>query len=346
MEIYMKKFCAQCGAELTENGICPNCSQEQEEPKANETAPETIETTEETKPETPVEPESAEEQPQEEPANPEAEESAPETEAQTEEPATEAPEAEAQTEEPAAAPETFEYTQQPEAPRNTVEVPAADVEDVRPSKFYYAFRQVGNVLKHFFSKHTIDAISAQYSEILPIWVILLPVSAIISALSMTLSFDGTHGLSIGAGSLFSGMKLSGLEVFLISFAMSVAVEFVYSIAVMVFFRLFKIKTKFKAAANLTMSAYIAVTIVDLFNIITIGAFKSESTVLSSFGMIAFILLLYIGIINILRDKKPFWSFFLTMVCASLAALVAALVVTCPIIVMRGLQELANTTVAF
>ena len=324
----MDKFCKFCGAKLTEDGICPNCTAEQDEPKVEAAVPETIEKTEA---EAPVEPEVSE-QIQPEPIEPESEQS-------SEQP-------EPQYEEPEIAPGEPLNAQPQNYSRETVNLPPTEAQDIQPTKFYYAFRQIGNVLKHFFSKHTIDAISAQYAEILPIWVILLPVCAIISALSMTLSFDATHGLSIGAGSLFSGMKLSGLEVFIISFAMSAAVEFVYSIAVMVFFRTFKIKTKFKSAANLTMSAYIAVTVIDLFNIITIGTFKSESTTLSGFGMIAFILLLYLGIINVLKDKKPFWSFFLTMTCASLAALVAALVVTCPIIVMRGLQELANTTVAF
>ncbi len=317
----MDKFCKFCGAELNEDGVCPDCTAAQDEPKVEASVPET---TEDVKAEAPVEPEVSE------PIQSETVE----------------PEPEQSPEQPEIVPEKIWNAQQESYSEETVNVPPTETREIQPTKFYYAFRQIGNVLKHFFSKHTIDAISAQYAEILPIWVILLPVCAIISALSMTLSFDATHGLSIGAGSLFSGMKLSGLEVFVISFAMSVAVEFVYSIAVMVFFRTFKVKTKFKAAANLTMSAYIAVTVMDLFNIITIGTFKSESTTLSCFGMIAFILLLYLGITNVLKDKKPFWSFFLTMTCASLAALVAALVVTCPIIVMRGLQELANTTVAF
>ena len=294
----MDKFCTKCGAELPENGVCPNCSEAVDEVKAEQTAPEKTEIKEE-----PIQ------------------------------------EAETAQELPAQETEPEQTQEQPTA----VE---AKAQDVQLSKFYYAFRQVGKVLKYFFSKNTVAAVCAQYNEILPIWVILLPVCAIISALSMTLSFDGTNGFSIGAGSLFSGMSLSGLEVFLISFAMSVAVEFVYSIAVMIFFKTFKLKTKFKQAANLTLSAYIAVTVMDLFNIITIGSFKSESTTSSGFGMIAFILLLYLGITKILEGKKPFWSFFLMMTCASVAALIAALVVTCPIIVMRGLEELARTAVLF
>ena len=287
---YMDKYCEKCGAPLTENGVCPNCSSVRDNVKENEAAHEIKE--EKAKTEVPKAPD----------------------------------------------------VQQPVVTHNSLKAQPARV--VQPSKFYFAFRQIGNVLKHFFSRHTIDAVSAQYNEVLPIWVILLPVCALISALSMTLSFDGTHGFSIGAGSLFSGMKLSGLEVFLISLAMSIAVEFIYSIAVMIFFRTFKIKTKFKSAANLTMSAYIAIALFDLFNIITIGSFRSESTTLSAFGTIAFTLLLFFGITNVLKDKKPFWSFFLMITCASLAAVLAALVVTCPIIVMRGLQELANTTAGF
>ena len=163
---------------------------------------------------------------------------------------------------------------------------------------------------------------------------------------MTLSFDGSRGLSIGAGSLFGGMELSGLEVFLISFAMSAAVELAYCISVMVYLRAFKIKAKFKSAANLTTSAYIAVTILDLFNIITVGFFKSESTALSQFGMIAFVLLLYLAVDKVLNGKKPFWSFFLMLAAASAAAMITALVVSCPIIVMRGLEELARSVTVF
>ena len=113
-----------------------------------------------------------------------------------------------------------------------------------------------------------------------------------------------------------------------------------------FLKSFKVKTKFKAAANLTMSAYIAVAVLDIVNISTIGYLDSESTALSGFGMIAFILLLYFGITRVLYDKKPFWSFFLMMTCASVVALIVALVICCPIIVMRGLEELANTTITF
>ena len=306
----MDKICDKCGAELLENGACPNCLKEQDEPKAEQTAPETKENT---KQEEPSAEEVKSEQPKEESAQ-----------AKTQTPEEESKAAE----------------------QNVVEIPQSEVKDVQPSKFYYAFIRVGELLGRFFSKRAVDTIIKQYNDPLPIWVILLPVCAVISAISMTLSFDATHGLSIGAGNLFSGMKLSGLEVFLISFAMSIAVEFVYSLAVMIFLRLFKVKSKFKESANLTMSAYIAVSLIDLFNIITIGYFKSEMTTLASFGMIAFILLLYLGIIKVLEDKKPFWSFFLMMTCASLAALVAALVVTCPIIVMRGLEELAATSVLF
>lgn len=313
----MDNFCKICGAELLD-GVCPNCSQEQDEPKPEEVAPETTDEVTEAPLGELTEAESEQED-------------SPQTETQ-QEPEPEADESAAQ-----------EFEQAPSV-QTVEEAPAPYADEVRPSKFYYAFKQVGNVIRHFFSKHTVDAITDQYHEILPIWVILMPVCAVISALSMALSFDGTHGLSIGAGSLFSGMSLSSLEVFLISFAMSLAVEFIYSIAVMIFFRSFKIKAKFKAAANLTMSAYIAVTVMNLFNIITIGTFNSESTTLSGFGMIAFILLLYLGIIKVLKDKKPFWSFFLTMTCASLAALIAALVVTCPIIVMRGLEQLASTNI--
>lgn len=305
----MDKFCEKCGAELTDNGVCPVCSKERDEAEIKETAPEVEENTKEE----PAAAEEKSEQPKEEPVK--AEEKSPKAE-------------------------------QAPLDANVVDAPKSDVNEVKPTKFYYAFRRVGELLGHFFSKKAVDTITKQYSEPLPIWVILLPICAVISAISMTLSFDGTRGFSIGAGGLFSGMKLSGLEVFLISFAMSIAVEFVYSLAVNFYLKFFKIKTKFKAAANLTMSAYIAVSVMDLFNIITIGSFNSESTTLSSFGMIAFILLLYLGITKVLEGKKPFWSFFLMMTCASLAALVAALVVTCPIIVMRGLQELANTSVLF
>ena len=305
----MDKFCNQCGAELLENGVCPNCSKEQDEAEVKEAVSEVKENTKEE----PAPAEEKAEQPKEEPVK--AEEETPEAE-------------------------------QSPSDENVVDVPQSDINEVKPTKFYYAFRRVGELLGHFFSKRAVDTITKQYNEPLPIWVILLPVCAVISAISMTLSFDGSRGFSIGAGGLFSGMKLSGLEIFLISFAMSVAVEFVYSLAVNFYLKFFKIKTKFKAAANLTMSAYIAVSVVDLFNIITIGSFNSESTALSSFGMIAFILLLYLGITKVLDGKKPFWSFFLMMTCASLAALLAALIVTCPIIVMRGLQELANTTVQF
>ncbi len=314
----MDKFCTKCGAELV-NGVCPECS------KAPENTVDEVSSNpaEEVKTE-PVE---------ESVIN--TAESAPEQSTETQ---NESPQASDNTEpqpEAQAAESVAQPTQIQQAPQPVVQ-------NVQPSKFYYVFKQFGSVIKHFFSKHTVDAISAQYGETLPIWVILMPVCALISALSMTLSFDGSRGLSIGAGSLFSGMKLSGLEVFLISFAMSIAVEFVYSLAVKVFLKSFKIKGSFKAAANLTMSAYISVAVLDLFNITTIGYLNSESTALSSFGMIAFILLLYLGITKVLDGKKPFWSFFLMMTCASIVALIAALVVCCPIIVMRGLEELATT----
>lgn len=327
----MDKYCAKCGAELVD-GACPNCTAAPVEP---EVAEKTIKITQEVPSGNPVA-EPAEPEQAAEPVEAAAE--AGQTAKLDEEPApvrNEPPETEEQSIEP---PEQIEQTQQ--LPHLEEQQP------VQPSKFYYVFRQVGNVLKHFFSKHTVDAISAQYAENLPIWVILMPACALISALSMTLSFDGTRGLSIGAGSLFSGMKLSGLEVFLISFAMSLAVEFVYSLAVMIFLKSFKVKAKFKAAANLTMSAYIAVAVLDTVNISTIGYLDSESTALSGFGMIAFILLLYFGITRVLYDKKPFWSFFLMMTCASVVALIVALVICCPIIVMRGLEELANTTITF
>ena len=128
----MDKFCEKCGAELLDNGVCPNCGDIPDEPKPEEAAPETIEE--------------------------EKEKAAPEQSAEPEQ-------NEAQNAASQPLPET-----QPEAEQTT---PQPEVQKVQPSKFYYAFKQVGNVLKHFFSKNTIDAISAQYNEALPIWVIFV-----------------------------------------------------------------------------------------------------------------------------------------------------------------------------
>ena len=287
----MDKFCISCGAELDENGNCPNCA-----PNAA---------------------------PSEEVADKPAE-------------ATPAVPVNLESDEGFGNAEIIYEPQQYER-----EEPAPAENRVQPSKFYFTFKQVGNIFKHFFSKHTVDAISAQYNEILPIWAIMLPLCAIIDAFSALLSYDSSGGRSVGLGNLFTDMSMSYFEVFIVSLAVSVSTLFAFSFGVKIYMKALKKPGNFKSAANLTSCAHIPFSLISLFNIVTVGWFSSEYSLITTFGYIAFGILLYIGIIKVLDNKKPFWSFFLMMTCVFFGLTVIALVLSSPIIVMRALQSLVN-----
>lgn len=328
----MDRYCAKCGAELDENGVCPSCAE------AEETAPEVTENTE---PET-APTETAE------PADEAVEETTEEKKELEEETVDEIledikEELRSGTRQIDEAEVIYEPDSEPaySIPEAQPTQPVFSEPNAQPSKFYFTFRQFGNIIKHFFSRHTVDAVTAQFNESLPVWAIILPLCALISAVSATLSYDSSRGLSVGVGNLFTGMTLSYFEIFLVSFAVSIATQFAFSFAVMIFFKSLKQPAKFKPVANLVTSSYISVAVVNLINIITIGYFMSEYSLITTFGTMAFGILLYLGISRALGGKRPFWSFFLMMTCAFLGSMIIALVISSPIVVMRGLESLVK-----
>ena len=336
----MDKFCNMCGTELGENGLCPNCSAEKAEAREpientteniTEEVAESVETVETV--ETAVAEQAAEEPVTEtgEQLNPEEllERQFAEFNKPSDEDGSEA--------EVVYEPDSEPVYSVPEQPQ-----PQPVVQQVQPSKFYFTLKQFGNIVKLFFSRHTADAIAAQFNEPLPVWLLLMPLNALVVAVSSTLSFDSSRGLSIGVGSLFNGMTMSYFEVFLVSLAVGISIQLAFSYSLMVFFKSLKSTAKFRQAANLVTSSYIAVSVISLVNILTVGTFMSEYSMITSFGIVAFGILLYLGVSKGLGGKRPFWSFVLMITCAFVASLIFAMIISSPIVVMRALESLAHS----
>ncbi len=287
----MNKFCTQCGAELDENGLCPNCSVDTKAAPHKEAA-----------------------------AGPEtAPEASPEK----------APKAEQG--EPAPAPE--------KAPAEPEKAPENEKEE--PNALAMTITKACDFIAHFFSKKTVDTTLAQQDQKYPVWAVLLPLYAIVEAFSRTISFRASDGSSLGLSRIYYDMGMNSIEVFFFALALAILVCLAYSIALRVYLKILKVDTTFKEAANLTMAAYMPNAIVMLANIVLFGNLLSGQSTVSTFGMGGFVILLFVGVCKMLGDRKPFWSFFLMLLCATLLAAGLGIILYSPVIITRGLATLSG-----
>ncbi len=318
----MSKFCMTCGSLLGEDGVCPECGEAPEEliiPEVKETAPDikaptvempTIREFVDTDYIPPV-------------------------------PVAAEPEVTVSDDGGAEIVYNAPPAQVRSAPQRAVPPKPAD-RSIQPTGFALTLTQAFRVIKYFFSKNVLDAVTAQYREKLNIWAVLLTISSLVSALSMTVSYGITEGRSLGAGSAFVDLSMNNVETFIVALAISIGTGITYSLALMFYFKAIEVETRFKPCANLVMSAYIPITLMHAANIISFGYLFAAGFGTEQIGFAFFAIMLFIGVRRITGGKKPLWSFILMLGIAAAVAIVVGMIVSSPIIVTRALMEMAQT----
>ena len=216
---------------------------------------------------------------------------------------------------------------------------------IEPSGFALTITQAMRVIQYFFSKNVLDAVTAQYREKLPIWIILTSVSSLVTALSMTLSYSLTDGRSLGAGNVFMSFDMNGVETFFVALALSIGTLVTYSEALKYYLRAIGVETKFRSCANLVTAAYIPVVMGYVANIVSFGHLYAAGFDSGELGFAFFAIMLFIGVRRITKGTKPLWSFMLMLLIAAVVSIIIGLIVASPIIVTRGLMSMAATAVA-
>lgn len=208
-------------------------------------------------------------------------------------------------------------------------------QQAQPSKFAMTAKQLWVIIKNFFSKNCVDAISAQYDEALPVWGILLPAYVLLSAISATVSFNasGTFNSFLSTG-LSSKITFGSGEVFFVMLALNFMLAFAMPLGVRAFIKFHKGDGHFLSSANLVTASYLPVMLFYLFNIVTGGSLSSIVSPLSTLGQIASYMLIFSGISRKLGGKKPIWSFFLMIIITTTVAIIAAMIIILPILFSR------------
>lgn len=224
-----------------------------------------------------------------------------------------------------------------------VKVEAQESSDDQSAKFAMTVRQVWNLVKGFCSKDAVNTIASQCEEKLPIWAILLPVYALLSAISATVSFNANGAFKSALPSLAGAKTTYGSgEVFFITFALNLTLVFALSLGVRSFIKFHKGDGHFLSSANLVTASYLPVMFVLAFNIITVGAISSLLEPITNLAGVASTMLLFAGVSKALGGKKPIWTFFLMIIIASVVSVIAAMIFVSPIIFSRFAYSLIET----
>lgn len=218
----------------------------------------------------------------------------------------------------------------------------AEKED-QSAKFALTVKQVWNLIKGFCSKDAVNTIASQCEEKTPIWAILLPVYALLSAISATVSFNANGTFKSVLPSIAGAKTTYGSgEVFFIMFAMNLTLVFALSLGVRSFIKFHKGDGHFLSSANLVTASHLPVMFVLVFNIVTVGAISPLLDPVTSLAEVAATMLLFAGVSKALGGKKPIWSFFLMLIIASVVAIIVAMIFISPILFSRFAYSLIDT----
>lgn len=232
-------------------------------------------------------------------------------------------------------PEVKAENQNTEAkPEPQPKAPDSAQADEQSSKFACTAKQVWSVIKGFFTKNAVDTIASQYNDAVPIWGILIPAYAVIAAISATAAFNSSGHYETEVTALIKDVSFGSGEVFFLNLALSLVSLFALSFAVRLFIKLHKGDGHWTMSANLVTAAHLPLMMINVFNIVTGGVVSGLLTWVTSLGTCAVYMLIFAGISKALGGKKPIWSFFLMIICATAAAVVVTVFVASPVIFSR------------
>lgn len=205
----------------------------------------------------------------------------------------------------------------------------------QPSKLNATINQAFSVIKNFFSKNIVDAVSAQYAEKLNIWIILLALPAIFSAISGVIHYENP---AVELLNFFSGkynIALGRFGYLVAGFFLALALEASFVLSFYFYGKIMKKNLTFTGCANLVSAAYLPMTGISAAYVLCGSGVDIAFIV--AFAM--FVALLHKGIEKAFNDEKPvFWSFFLTVLVSLAVFTVAAAVISVPSWIVDAVNE--------
>jgi len=204
----------------------------------------------------------------------------------------------------------------------------------KPSKVNATLNQVGNVIKNFFSKNVADAVTAQYEEKLPIWIVLLALPAIFSAISGFIHYENPAMDLLGFLSANYNVALGRFGYLVSGLLFALAFELIFVFAFYLYGKTLKKDLSLTGCANLVASAYLPMTVVSAAYVLCGSGV--DIAFLVAFGM--FVVLLHKGIEKALVDKPVFWSFFLVVLISLAAFTIASAIISVPAWIIDAINE--------
>lgn len=206
----------------------------------------------------------------------------------------------------------------------------------QPSAFSLTIKHSFNVIKNFFSKNVVDAISAQHEEKLKIWIILFAIPALFSAISSCIHYSSPvmdfirfFNTPYSPGSTRISFFFSGL-------LYALAFEFSFVIVLFLYSRLIKKKPlSFNNCANLVSSAFLPITVVSL-SYIVLG---SNLGIANSIAFLMFIALLHKGLQKAFNENGGFWIFYLVVAVAIVTFILVSFIISTPAWITNTINNL-------
>lgn len=199
----------------------------------------------------------------------------------------------------------------------------------KPSVFVETFKQVWKLICNFFSRNTIDAVSEQYKENLPIWAIILSVPVLLNGIYAAVMYSKITSPLGKLTHINISQFLNPAETMLIAMFANVIEVAALVFCVYFFSKIQKKPMSLRSSANLVAGAYIPIAICSVINV-TFGLFLSGSvTVISTIANFAFIMLLSASLSKAHNLEKPY---FWRVLAVYGAVCIVTVIITCMVVV--------------
>lgn len=207
----------------------------------------------------------------------------------------------------------------------------------KPSVFVETFKQVWNLICNFFSRNTLDAVSEQYKETLPIWAVIFAIPVLATAIytgviygNISLSIEKLIHIDISR--IFSPFEVAVIA--LIMAGISIAA---YVFSVYFFSKIQKKPFTLKNSANLVAGAFIPVALCSVATLM-LGIFGNGlGSVFSTLGGFAFIILLGESLRKAHNLERPyFWRLLAVYGAACVATAIVLCIILIPLVFIKAL----------
>lgn len=212
----------------------------------------------------------------------------------------------------------------------------------KPSVFVQTFKQIWNLICNFFSRNTLDAVSEQYKETLPIWAVIFVVPVLLDTIYSGVLYGNIFN-ALGKLTHTDFTKFFGVFdlVFIVLIVMIISIAS-QIFSVYFFSKIQKKPLSLKSSANLVAGAYIPIALCSVVNLLFGMFYTGAGSVFSTIGSLAFIMLLSASLTKAHNQEKPYFWRVLAVYGASLVVtMIVSFMIIVPFVVIKTLSVLAT-----